>query len=166
MNTGGHLRRPHVLHPAVGFLAAAGFLITAWLKAPGAPAHLRVETGQASLSGDRFEIPDTVFNDGQSAAANVQVSSVIGENGIERESGFTVDFVPPGGKRTGSVSFTGSGLLAKTVARVVGFTEPQANFRQDSHCSFLPPKNAEPLSQSCRSGRPLETGSASGHPYR
>lgn len=105
-------------------VTAAGLLISAWIKTPGGPAHLIVQTGKAVVSGDRIEIPVVVSNNGQTAAANVQVSIVIGEDETERESGFTLDFLPPGGKRLGSVSFQGKELPAKTAARIASFTDP------------------------------------------
>ena len=58
------------------------------------------------------------------SAGLLTLLGIIGENGIERESGFTLDLLPPGGKRTGRVSFAGSDLPAKTLAHIVGHTEP------------------------------------------
>lgn len=109
---------------ALLLLTVAGLLIAAWAKAPGGPAHLIIKTGDARVSGDIIRIPVTVINNGQSAAANVQVSIIIGESPNEREGGFTLSYLAPGGKRNGSVSFEGGDLPAKTIARIAGFSEP------------------------------------------
>ncbi|MES2920921.1 MAG: hypothetical protein V4819_05220 [Verrucomicrobiota bacterium] len=87
-------------------------------------ARLRAETGKPLVENGWLRIPITVANDGERVAANVEVQVCIGSGAERREAGFSIDFVPRGATRNGSVSFKGTELPQNLECEVLGYEEP------------------------------------------
>ncbi len=109
---------------AVLLLAVLVFLILAAVKVKEGPAELRAETGSPVSKDGWLRIPVTVSNHGQRVAANVEVRVTIGTGDAKREAGFTVDWVPRGGTRTGAVSFREAEVPGVVQGEILGYEEP------------------------------------------
>lgn len=88
------------------------------------PAEMRAEAGTPVSKDGWIRIPVTVKNNGQRVAANVEVKVCLGHGEAKREAGFTIDFVPRGGTRTGAVSFRETGEPVVLECEVLGYEEP------------------------------------------
>lgn len=109
-----------------GVLVAATFALLAMaaLQVKEGPPRLHAETGPPVMLSGWVRIPVTVTNSGDRVAANVQVQVRAGSGSNEREGGFTLDFVPRGASRTGSVSFKSSEVPPGIECEVLGCEEP------------------------------------------
>lgn len=105
-------------------LATLALLTVATLQVEDGPAEMRAETGKPVSKDGWMRIPVTVRNNGQRVAANVEVKVCIGSGEAKREAGFTIDFVPRGGSRTGAVSFREMGEPVALECEVLGYEEP------------------------------------------
>ncbi|MES2437989.1 MAG: hypothetical protein V4584_02925 [Verrucomicrobiota bacterium] len=105
-------------------LAALAFLTLATLRVEDGPAEMRAEAGTPVAKDGWLRIPVTVKNHGQRVAANVEVRVCIGSGADKHEAGFTVDFVPRGGSRTGAVSFKEREVPLELECEVLGYEEP------------------------------------------
>ncbi len=105
-------------------LAALAFLTIASVRVDDGPAEMRAVAGSPVSKDGWLRIPVTVRNHGQSVAANVEVRVTLGSGEAKREAGFTVDFVPRGGSRTGAVSFRDVGGPLELECEVLGYEEP------------------------------------------
>jgi uncharacterized protein (TIGR02588 family) len=99
-------------------------LMMAAITVKKGPARIRAGTGKPVVENGWLRIPVTVTNDGESVAANVDVQVTIGSGADQRDAGFSVDFVPRGATRTGSVSFKGTELPQNVECGVLGYEEP------------------------------------------
>lgn len=99
-------------------------LAIATFQVEDGPAEMRAETGKPVSKDGWIRIPVTVKNYGRRVAANVEVKVCLGQGEAKREAGFTIDFVPRGGSRTGAVSFRemGGGVILE--CEVLGYEEP------------------------------------------
>ena len=105
-------------------LATLLFLTMAAITVKKGPARLRAETGKPVVENGRLRIPVTVTNDGDHVAANVDVQVSIGSGAERQDAGFSIDFVPRGASRNGSVSFKGTELPQNLECGVLGYEEP------------------------------------------
>jgi uncharacterized protein (TIGR02588 family) len=104
-------------------LAALSLLTAAALRHEDGPPDLHVEAGTPVAEDGWLRVPVTVRNHGHGVAANVEVS-VRTKDSEPREAGFTVDFVPRGGSRSGTVSFRDTGVPLELECGVTGYEEP------------------------------------------
>lgn len=86
--------------------------------------QLKVEMAKPQLNGEWLQVPVTVSNHGSGVAANVEIRVRCGEGDQAKEAGFTVDFIPRGGFRKGSVAFHGMTLADQVRCDVVGYEVP------------------------------------------
>jgi uncharacterized protein (TIGR02588 family) len=105
-------------------LTTLAFLIMATVRVEDGPAEMRAEAGKPIAKDGWLRIPVTVRNDGHRVAANVEVRVCIGTGEEKHEAGFTVDFVPRGGSRTGAVSFKEMDGPLALECEVLGYEEP------------------------------------------
>ncbi len=105
-------------------VAVLAFLATASLRVEDGPAEMRAEAGKPVAKDGWLRIPVMVRNDGHRVAANVEVRVTIGTGEAMHEAGFTVDFVPRGGSRTGAVSFKEMEEPLELECEVLGYEEP------------------------------------------
>lgn len=105
-------------------LTTLGFLVYSTVTVTEGPALMRAQAGDPISKDGWIRIPVTVRNQGESVAANVEVKVILGTGAEKREAGFSVDFVPREGSRTGSVSFKDTGGPLILQCEVVGYEEP------------------------------------------
>jgi uncharacterized protein (TIGR02588 family) len=101
-----------------------GLLTFATFQVEEGPAEMRAETGTPVSKNGWIRVPVTVRNNGQRVAANVEVKVCLGQGAEKREAGFTIDFVPRGGSRSGAVSFRDMGEPVALECEVLGYEEP------------------------------------------
>jgi len=109
---------------AVLVLATLVLLTIATFQVEDGPAEMRAEAGKPVSKDGWIRIPVTVNNNGQRVAANVEVKVCLGHGETRREAGFTIDFVPLGGSRSGAVSFRETGEPVVLECEVIGYEEP------------------------------------------
>ncbi len=105
-------------------LTALAFLTMAAVRVEDGPPEMRAEAGKPVAKNGWLRIPVTVRNHGHRVAANVEVRLRIGTGEAKREAGFTVDFVPRGGSRTGAVSFKEMKGPLELECEVLGYEDP------------------------------------------
>ncbi|RYD37440.1 MAG: hypothetical protein EOP85_17585 [Verrucomicrobiaceae bacterium] len=105
-------------------LTVLAMLTLAALQVDDGPPVMRAQAGQPVSKDGWLNIPVTVRNEGHKVAANVEVRVCIGTGEEKREAGFTVDFVPRGGSRSGAVSFRDMGGSQELECEVLGYEEP------------------------------------------
>lgn len=105
-------------------LGTLGTLAAAAIRYKDDPARLVVEASAPVLENGWFRVPVKIKNDGERVAANVEISVSEGDGESQRQAGFTVDFVPRSGERSGSVSFKDTGTPPVIRCEVVGYEEP------------------------------------------
>lgn len=109
---------------AVIVLTTLVCLSLAAVRVEDGPPEMRAEAGEPVAKDGWLRIPVTVRNEGQKVAANVEVKVCIGSGEAKREAGFTLDFVPRGGSRSGAVSFRDTGGPLEMECEVLGYEEP------------------------------------------
>ncbi|RYD37073.1 MAG: hypothetical protein EOP87_04250 [Verrucomicrobiaceae bacterium] len=102
----------------LALLSAAAFQVE------DGPPVMRAEAGKPTSQDGWITIPVIVRNEGERVAANVEVKVCMGTGEEKREAGFTVDFVPRGGSRSGAVSFRDMGGSMDLECEVLGYEEP------------------------------------------
>lgn len=109
---------------AVLVITVLALLSMAALQVEDGPPVMRADAGPPVSKDGWLTIPVTVRNEGHKVAANVEVRVCIGTGEEKREAGFTVDFVPRGGSRSGAVSFKDMGGSQELECEVLGYEEP------------------------------------------
>jgi uncharacterized protein (TIGR02588 family) len=114
-----------VVFATSGLLIAAVTAALVWygIHLEEGPAEIGVSLSEPTVSGGRLVVPVTVRNTGLSVASGVQVSVVAVRGGSEQEAEFSVDFIPRGGTRKGSVSFPGTEIPEELRWEVTGYAE-------------------------------------------
>ena len=101
-----------------------GFLAYDGATTGGAPAEFRIEIGRAERRGDGFHVPVRLTNGGGETAEGVHVEVVLETAGQTERGEFVVAFLPRGGTREASVTFTTDPAAGNLRARVLGYEKP------------------------------------------
>ena len=106
--------------------AIVGYLAYDLWTAPSGPPRVDVRLGEASERSGRYYVPVSVKNDGHEVAERVEIEVELKQiNGQAEKAGFTVQFLPRGATRRGTVTFTNDPRLAEELtAQVRGYQQP------------------------------------------
>jgi uncharacterized protein (TIGR02588 family) len=104
-------------------LAVVSYLAFEIVTRSTSPAQLTVTLGEPQPAGDRYMVPVTVENEGETSAENVLVEvSLAGDAPVR--SIVQLAFVPHGSSGNGWVMFPAEPAPEQLEARVLGFEEP------------------------------------------
>ena len=101
-----------------------GFLAYDGATAGGDPAEFQIELLRPERRGDGFHVPVRLMNRGGETAEGVHVEVVLEAAGQTERGEFVVAFLPRGGTREASVTFTTDPAAGTLRARVLGYEKP------------------------------------------
>ncbi|WP_009632744.1 DUF2393 domain-containing protein [Synechocystis sp. PCC 7509] len=107
-------------------LCTLGYLVYDGATSAKTPANIQLELGQPQPQANRFIIPVSVTNSGDTTAETVQIEVTLENLGKEQENAqLEIGFLPRHSKREGWVTFqTDPRSIEETKARVLGFEQP------------------------------------------
>ncbi len=107
-------------------LCTLGVLVYDGATSAKTPANIELRLGKPQPQADRFMIPISVINSGDTTAESVQIEVTLGSAGREQENAqFHIAFLPRHSKRKGWVTFqTDPRTVKEMTARVLGFEQP------------------------------------------
>lgn len=106
-------------------LGSAGFMFYQGFTGDSSPPDLVIETGKVIPRGDRYLVPITVTNRGESAAAGLVLEGVLKAGGETIEtSGITIDYVPSSSERKAGLFFSMDPRKFDLQVQARGFTQP------------------------------------------
>lgn len=90
------------------------------------PANIELELGTPQQQANRFIIPVSVTNSGDTTAETVQIEVTLENSGKEQENAqLEIAFIPRHSKRKGWVTFkTNPRTVEEITTRVLGFEQP------------------------------------------
>lgn len=107
-------------------LCTLGYLVYDGATSAKTPANIELELGKPQPQANRFMIPVSVTNSGETTAETVQIEVTLETSGKEQENAqLEIGFLPRHSKREGWVTFeTDPRSVEETKARVLGFEQP------------------------------------------
>lgn len=108
-------------------IATLGYLVYDGATFSETPPNVELELGKAQAQAlDRFIIPVTAINRGETTAEGVQIEVTLNNGGKEQENAqFEIAFLPRHSKREGWVMFTTDPRTVEQIeARVLGLEKP------------------------------------------
>ena len=107
-------------------LCTLGYLVYDGATSAKTPANIELELGKPQPQADRFMIPVSVTNSGDTTAETVQIEVKLENAGVEKESAqFEIGFLPRHSQREGWVTFeTDPRTVEEMSAKVLGFEQP------------------------------------------
>lgn len=107
-------------------LCTLGYLVYDGATSAKTPANIELELGNPQPQANRFIIPVSVTNSGDTTAETVQIEVKLESAGKEQESAqFEIGFLPRHSQREGWVTFqTDPRTVEEMTAKVLGFEQP------------------------------------------
>jgi len=107
-------------------LCTLGYLVYDSATSAKTPANIELKLGKPQPQANRFMIPVSVTNSGETTAETVQIEVTLETSGKEQENAqLEIGFLPRHSKREGWVTFeTDPRSVEETKARVLGFEQP------------------------------------------
>ena len=108
-------------------ITTLGYLVYDGATFSETPPNIELELGKAQAQApDRFIIPVTAINRGETTAEGVQIEVTLNSGGKEQENAqFEIAFLPRHSKREGWVTFTTDPRTVEQIeARVLGLEKP------------------------------------------